>query len=61
MGNGKVNGQARQRDFGDAIAAVLKEQAGAEIYPRRHYQVAGVSGPSGFPRGARRGGAAAPG
>ena len=34
MGDRDLNGQARQRDFGDAVAAALKQQAGAESNPR---------------------------
>jgi hypothetical protein len=33
-----MNGHARQRYLGDAIALVLKEQAGAERYQRRQRQ-----------------------
>ena len=39
MGEGELNGQARQRELGDAFAAAVKEQAGAERYRRRQRQV----------------------
>jgi hypothetical protein len=35
MGDGKLNGQARPRDLGEALAAALKEHPGAERYQRR--------------------------
>jgi hypothetical protein len=34
-----MNGQARQRELGDALAVVLQEQAGAERYRRRQRQL----------------------
>lgn len=34
-----MNGQTRQRELGDALAAVVKEQAAAERYRRRQRQV----------------------
>jgi hypothetical protein len=34
-----MNGHARQRELGDALALVLNEQAGAERYRRRQGQV----------------------
>jgi hypothetical protein len=34
-----MNGQTRQRELGDALALVLKEQAAAERYRRRQRQV----------------------
>jgi hypothetical protein len=39
MGDGDMNGQARQRDLGDALAVVLQQQAGAERYRRRQRRV----------------------
>jgi hypothetical protein len=39
MGDGDMNGQARQRELGDALAVVLQEQAGAERYRRRQRQL----------------------
>ena len=39
MGEGELNGQARQRELGDAFAAAVKEQASAERYRRRQRQV----------------------
>jgi hypothetical protein len=39
MGNGKMNGHARQRELGDALAVVLEQQAGAERYRRRQQQM----------------------
>jgi hypothetical protein len=39
MGNGTINGHARQRELGDALAAFLEQQAGAERYRRRQQQV----------------------
>ena len=41
MGNGKINGHARQRELGDALAAFLEQQAGAERYRRRQQHVRG--------------------
>jgi hypothetical protein len=38
MGDAEMNGQARQRELGDAVEAALKEQAGAERYQRRQRQ-----------------------
>jgi hypothetical protein len=38
MEDTQMNGQARQRELGDAVAAALKEQAGAERYQRRERQ-----------------------
>jgi hypothetical protein len=35
MGDGERNGKARPRDLGDALAAALKEHAGAERYHRQ--------------------------
>jgi hypothetical protein len=34
-----MNGHARERDSADAVALVLKEQAGGERYRRRQQQV----------------------
>jgi hypothetical protein len=39
MGDGDMNGQARQRELGDALAVVLQEQAGAERYRHRQRQL----------------------
>jgi hypothetical protein len=39
MGGGDMNGQARQRELGDALALVLQQQAGAERYRRRQRQL----------------------
>jgi hypothetical protein len=39
MGDGELNGQARPRDLGDALAAALKEHAGADKYQRPQRQV----------------------
>jgi hypothetical protein len=39
MGDGDMNGPARQRELGDAFALVLQQQAGAERYRRRQRQV----------------------
>jgi hypothetical protein len=39
MGDGDMNGQARLREFDDAVAAVLEHQAGAERYRRRQARV----------------------
>jgi hypothetical protein len=39
MGVAEMNGQTRQRDLGNAFAAVLREQEGAESYRRRQRHV----------------------
>jgi hypothetical protein len=35
MGDSEMNGQARQRESGDALAAALEQQADLETYRRR--------------------------
>jgi hypothetical protein len=47
----EMNGQARQRGLGDALAAALREQAGAERYQRRQRHVrSGRAKPGDRPR-----------
>jgi hypothetical protein len=38
MGEDEMNGQARQRDLGDALALVIEHHAGAERYRHRQRQ-----------------------
>jgi hypothetical protein len=39
MGDSDMNGPARPRELGDALALVLQHQAGAERYRRRQRQL----------------------
>jgi hypothetical protein len=39
MGDTKMNGRARQRELGDAVAAALKQQPGARRYQPRPRQL----------------------
>jgi hypothetical protein len=39
MGDSEMNGQARQRELGDALAAALEQQPHLESYRRRQQQV----------------------
>jgi hypothetical protein len=39
MGEGEMNGHARQRELSDALEALLEHRAGAERYRRRQARV----------------------